>query len=221
MVFGDGDESHQIYTNISGIIITWNTCADDTFNVLHEELADMFGVDPQSFYIAYYSKYIRDEFRARDLPHGAWVSINFRLRGGGKVKKDILKVKKAPKPPQDLIITKAFEMTKEVLHKEEMHFDAIMKNCSNSDLESMVNFIKHDKTTNSKKIENLGERTSVLADIITVRNFLDDIIVKGRDMVHDAIVTSCADESGLKIGEILKKIEIEMAVRSHAGLMKD
>ena len=140
-----------------------------------------------------------------------------------KVKKDILKVKKAPKPPQDSIITKAFEMTKEVLHKEEMHFDAIMKNCSNSDLESMVNFIKHDKTTNSKKIESLGEQTSVLADIITVRNFLDDIIVKGRGMVHDAIVTLCADESGLKIGEILKKIEIEMAIRSHnnRGSMKD
>ena len=103
-----------------------------------------------------------------------------------------------------------------------MHFDTIMKSCSNSELESMVNFIKHDKTTNRKKIENLGERTSVLADIITVRNFLDDIIVKGRDMVHDAIVTACADESGLKIGEILKKFEIELAIRSHnIGSMKE
>ena len=131
-----------------------------------------------------------------------------------------MKVEKAPKPPQDSISTKAFEMAKEVLHKEEMHFDAIMKNCSNSDLEAIVNFIKHDKTTNSKKIENLGERTSVLTDIIVVRNVLDDIIVKGRDMVHDAIVTACAD--GPKIGEILKKIEIELAIRAHIkGLMKD
>ncbi|MFM7979006.1 MAG: hypothetical protein ACKPKO_06780, partial [Candidatus Fonsibacter sp.] len=29
--FGDGDNSHHMYTNMSGIIITWNTCADDTF----------------------------------------------------------------------------------------------------------------------------------------------------------------------------------------------
>ena len=83
VVFGDGDESHQIYTNMSGIIITWNTCTEDTFNVLREELADMCGVDPQAFYIAHYSKLIRDEFRASDLPNGAWVSINIRLRGGG------------------------------------------------------------------------------------------------------------------------------------------
>ena len=69
---------------MSGIIITWNTCAEDTFKVFRDELADMFGVDPQAFYIAHYAKYIRDEFRARDLPNGAWVSINFRLRGGGK-----------------------------------------------------------------------------------------------------------------------------------------
>ena len=41
-------------------------------------------------------------------------------------------------------------------------------------------------------------------------------------MVHDAIVTACADESGLKIGEILKKIEIEMAIRFHNfGTMKE
>ena len=68
---------------MSGIIITWNTCAEDTFKVFRDELADMFGVDPQAFYIAHYARYIRDEFRARDLPNGAWVSINFRLRGGG------------------------------------------------------------------------------------------------------------------------------------------
>jgi hypothetical protein len=84
VTFGVGDESHQIYTNMSGIIITWNTCAEDTFKVFRDELADMFGVDPQAFYIAHYAKYIRDEFRARDLPNGAWVSINCRLRGGGK-----------------------------------------------------------------------------------------------------------------------------------------
>ena len=69
---------------MSGIIITWNTCTEDTFNVLREELADMFGVDPQAFYITHNAKYIRDEFRARDLPNGACVSINIRLRGGGK-----------------------------------------------------------------------------------------------------------------------------------------
>jgi hypothetical protein len=29
-------------------------------------------------------KYIKDDHRAGDLPHGAWVSINFRGHGGGK-----------------------------------------------------------------------------------------------------------------------------------------
>ena len=84
VVFGDGDESHQIYTNMNGVTITWNTCTEDTFDVLREELADMFGVDPQAFYITHNAKYIRDEFRARDLPNGACVSVNFRIRGGGK-----------------------------------------------------------------------------------------------------------------------------------------
>ncbi|MFM7980536.1 MAG: hypothetical protein ACKPKO_14585, partial [Candidatus Fonsibacter sp.] len=79
--FGDGDESHQIYTNMSGIVITWNTCAEDTFKVFREEVCDMFGVDPRDFYIAYHAKYIKNEHRARDLPHGAWISINFRCHG--------------------------------------------------------------------------------------------------------------------------------------------
>ena len=36
------------------------------------------------FYLAYHSKYIKDNRRARDLPHGAWVSVNFRGHGSGK-----------------------------------------------------------------------------------------------------------------------------------------
>ena len=36
------------------------------------------------FYLAYHSKYIKDDHRARDLPHGAWVSVNFRGHGSGK-----------------------------------------------------------------------------------------------------------------------------------------
>ncbi|MFM7979405.1 MAG: hypothetical protein ACKPKO_08830, partial [Candidatus Fonsibacter sp.] len=82
--FGDGDESHHIYTNINGVIITWNTCAEDTFKVFRKEIADMFGLGPQDCYIALYATYIRDDHRARDLPRDAWVSINFRCHGGGK-----------------------------------------------------------------------------------------------------------------------------------------
>ena len=44
----------------------------------------MFGVEPNDFYITYHAKYIKDDHRARDLPHGAFVSINFRLHGSGK-----------------------------------------------------------------------------------------------------------------------------------------
>ena len=82
--FGDGDESHQIYCNMSEIIITWNTCKEDTFKVFREEICDMFGVEPNDFYITYHARYIKYENIARDLPHGAWVSINFRLHGSGK-----------------------------------------------------------------------------------------------------------------------------------------
>ncbi|MFM7990378.1 MAG: hypothetical protein ACKPKO_64785, partial [Candidatus Fonsibacter sp.] len=51
--FGDGDGSHHIYSNMSGIIITWNTRAEDTFKVFRDEICDMFGVDPLDFYIAH------------------------------------------------------------------------------------------------------------------------------------------------------------------------
>ena len=84
MDFGDGDESHHIYCHMSGINITWYTCEDDSFKVFRDELCDMFGVKPRDFYIMYYTKYLTDDLAARDLPHGACVSINFRAHGGGK-----------------------------------------------------------------------------------------------------------------------------------------
>ena len=42
--FGDGDDSHHRYCNMSELIITWNTCAEDTFKVFREEICDMFGL---------------------------------------------------------------------------------------------------------------------------------------------------------------------------------
>jgi len=68
--FGDGDESHQIYSNMSGIVITWNTCAEDTFKVFREEICDMFGVQPNDFYLAYHSKV--DQRRAQCQRDTAW-----------------------------------------------------------------------------------------------------------------------------------------------------
>ena len=82
--FGDGDESHHIYCHMSGINITWHTCEEDTFKVFRDELCDMFGVGPRDFYITYYTKYIKDDLVARELPNGSCVSINFRAHGGGK-----------------------------------------------------------------------------------------------------------------------------------------
>ncbi|MFM7982972.1 MAG: hypothetical protein ACKPKO_26980, partial [Candidatus Fonsibacter sp.] len=82
--FGDGDETHHIYSHMSGINITWYTCEEDTFEVFRDELCDMFGLKLRDFYITHYSKYIKDDHRARDLPNGSWISINFRGHGGGK-----------------------------------------------------------------------------------------------------------------------------------------
>ena len=44
----------------------------------------MFGVEPRDFYITDHAKYSGDDHSARDLPHGSWVSINFRGNGSGK-----------------------------------------------------------------------------------------------------------------------------------------
>ena len=44
----------------------------------------MFGVEPRDFYITYHAKYIKYDHRSKDLPHGTFVSTNFRLCGSGR-----------------------------------------------------------------------------------------------------------------------------------------
>ena len=92
------------------IFITWNTCKEDTFKVCREEICDIFGVEPIDFYITYHAKYIKDEHSARDLPHGAWVSINFRGHGSGRRAKS-----SAAKEDSNLTRVERIEMKKKEL----------------------------------------------------------------------------------------------------------
>ena len=80
--FGDGDESHHIYSHMSGINIMWCPCEEDVMQGFFDELCDMFGLKYNDFWVTYPGRKCDPQTLAYPLPHGAWVSINFRAYGG-------------------------------------------------------------------------------------------------------------------------------------------
>ena len=49
-----------------------------------DELCDMFGLKYNDFWVTYQGRPCQSNTLAYSLPHGAWMSINFRCHGGGK-----------------------------------------------------------------------------------------------------------------------------------------
>jgi hypothetical protein len=151
--FGDGDESHHIYSNMSGIVITWNACAEDTFKVFREEICDMIAVKPNDFYLAYHSKYIKYDHRARDLPHGAWVSINFRGHGRGK------RAKSSTAAKEDNSLTRAERID---MKKKELFVIMLqLKELNHSGTFHIMNHINESLTQGDRVIESALPHLSI------------------------------------------------------------
>ena len=82
--FGDGDESHHIYSHMRGINIMWYPREEDVMQSFFDELCDLLGLKCNDFWVTYRGRPCQSETLAYSLPHGAWVSMNFLCHGGGK-----------------------------------------------------------------------------------------------------------------------------------------
>jgi hypothetical protein len=151
--FGDGNQSHHIYSHMSGINITWYPREEDVMQGFFDELCDMFGLKYNDFWVTYQGRPCQPNTLAYSLPHGAWMSINFRCHGGGKkVIKTIVKSKTtentvdADRP----VYEKAFMNAVELHKAAHLNFKEMIKTMSLKQLETLHNFILHNKSTNDK-----------------------------------------------------------------------
>ncbi|MFM7983949.1 MAG: hypothetical protein ACKPKO_31955 [Candidatus Fonsibacter sp.] len=69
--FGDGDESHHIYSHMSGINIRWYPREEDVMQDFFNELCDMFGVKYNDFSVTYQGRLCRPATLAYSIHHGA------------------------------------------------------------------------------------------------------------------------------------------------------
>ena len=123
-----------------------------------------------------------------------------------------LKVKKVHKMPVQNIIVTAMNASQHIEGLAEMKFDSILQEASTTELRNMLQFLEHDKTTNQKKLEMLGDHTSQLSAIIQVRDFLDSIILKAHDMIHDAVLIGTADDKGgINMKKIVSVVRVGLA----------
>ena len=151
--------------------------------------------------------------------------LNLMMRGragagGGPrgPKKHVLKHKKAAKAPSDLIFKVAIESAIATADVEQVDFKQVLKNTSIDKLHEMLHFVKHDHTTNKLKLSRLADYSAQLISILEVHAYLEEIITKCYDLMHDSVVTAC---DGLPtMATIAKMIEIQLEVKMEAARLE-
>jgi hypothetical protein len=131
----------------------------------------------------------------------------------------MLKVKKPIVIPTAQTMNAAAEFAHEITTTNSMSFRKFLSITSADEMADMVQFLKHDKTNNAKKLDTMGETCSKVASLITFRDFLNDAIAKSCDLIHDAFVTECSSDDEMKISNVIKRLEIAHAVKSASSSM--
>jgi hypothetical protein len=136
------------------------------------------------------------------------------LMAGRQVKKHILKVKKQPKTPCDSILVDAMRQAAKWGQVAEIDILALLKESSAEELDAIVQYIRHEKSTNSRKLEVLPEMTKHMKHIVQVRDYLDEVIAKYRDVFHDGLVEMVGDTGKPLLQALLAEAEVEHRVKS-------
>ncbi len=79
----------------------------------------------------------------------------------------------------------------------------------------MLHFLAHDKSINVHKITDICDGIDKMGSMIALRDYLDSAISKGQDMVHDAVASSCVAKGSLSMDLVVKKIEIQKAMKEN------
>ena len=113
------------------------------------------------------------------------------------VKKFMLKTEVKSVPLIDAKEAEAsYNLLQKVLSTKQVSFKNILTSCNLSQIQDIANYVKHDKSNVSVKVERLGLYSPELLQLQRLRDALDHAIELGTDMINDAIIRECSTPDG-------------------------
>lgn len=117
--------------------------------------------------------------------------------GKKTVKKFTLKTEVKSVPIVDAKEAEAsYNLLQKVLSTKQVSFKTILSSCNLAQIQDISNYVKHDKSNVSVKVERLGLYSPELLQLQRLRDALDHAIELGTDMINDGIIRECSASDG-------------------------
>ncbi|CAJ1342703.1 unnamed protein product [Effrenium voratum] len=127
---------------------------------------------------------------------------------GGKVKKDLLKIKKKQPMPSKQDFDLAQSSSSKMAKGEQFvqTFDQILADISNEKLDELSDYAHKDKTNSLKKLPRFAHFTKTINNMVKVKEFLEEQIKYAEDALSDVIVEQCCRDDDTFDWEQVKSI---------------
>ena len=103
-------------------------------------------------------------------------------------KKLTLKAKTKPKPISEAEVKFCLETTSKISTGANLNFKAVVNESTSSDLKELEAYLKKHKSNISSKLECFSEILSPIKKIVSLRDWLNEVIQQSSDQLHDQVI---------------------------------
>eukprot|EP00438_Fugacium_kawagutii_P013704 Skav233529 [mRNA] locus=scaffold2975:341764:342255:+ [translate_table: standard] len=112
------------------------------------------------------------------------------------------------------IFNTAFEASRRIDALTNLDLNTFWASTSEEELNQMLQFVRHNQTNLKYKMEMLAEYQTAVKTMMRVRDYLSEVILKYKDLTHDAILTTIKNsDQPEKTDSLANLITIEQGKR--------
>ena len=152
------------------------------------------------------------------IQKGDTIRLQFLLRGGGKrghVIKTVVKSKTADKTLlcDSILFTNVFNHSEAVTRTTSVNFQSMLKTMSLNDLQSLYEYLKHDRSKKEMKIQKVAEWCKEIKELLEVQKKVHTAIDQMTNLITDNLQEVFVDSEGeFSMAELTRAVDNRIAV---------
>ena len=175
----------------------------------------------ENCYLTFQSKNLYGGYQLSDyhIQKGCTIRQTVRLRGGGKrgsnMIKTVVKSKTADKtlPSDSSLFTNVFIHSEAVTRTTSVNFQSMLKTMSLNDLQSLYEYLKHDRSKKEMKIQKVAEWCKEIKELLEVQKKVHTAIDQMTNLITDNLQEVFVDSEGeFSMAELTRAVDNRIAV---------
>ena len=175
----------------------------------------------ENCYLTFQSKILYDGYQLSDfhIQKDCTIRQSVRLLGGGKrgsnMIKTVVKSKTADKtlPCDSILFTNVFNHSEAVTRTTSVNFQSMLKTMPLNDLQSLYEYLKHDRSKKEMKIQKVAEWCKEIKELLEVQKKVHTAIDLMSNLITDNLQEVFVDSEGeFSMAELTRAVDNRIAV---------